>query len=211
MKIAVQMKRKRKKYHQKAFIGVNGADEDVHVVAPAEFGQRYFNFLHIGAFDRLRQTHFRVAVERVDDLPSQQDSDVDRQQHSDHHEELVIFNSLPRREGKKREREKRDGNSLVDLNANFSTTHLLVELDVGEDGVDAPRFGEHGAEGEREAGHQGPDARRADHRQRRLARQVRIQAEQDDARVRQQAADDDHVVQVGTRHFDVSATFESIG
>ena len=33
---------------------------------------------------------------------------------------------------------------------------LLVELYVGEDGVDPPCFGEHGAEGEGEAGHQGP-------------------------------------------------------
>ena len=33
---------------------------------------------------------------------------------------------------------------------------LLVELDIGEDGVDAPGLGEHGAEGEGEAGHEDP-------------------------------------------------------
>ena len=81
--------------------------------------------------------------------------------------------------------------------------HLLVEFDVSEDGVDAPRFGEHGTKGQREAGHQSPDAGRTNHRQRRFAGQSRVQAEQNDARVRQKAADDDHVVQVRAGHFDV--------
>ena len=119
---------------------------------------------------------FGLAVEWVYDLPSGQDGDVDGEQDADDHEELVVL----------------DG--------------LLVEFDVGEDRMDAPRLGEHGAECQREAGHQRPDAGRADDGQGRLARQVRVQSQEDDARVSQQAADDDHVVQVRTRHFDVPAT-----
>jgi len=34
--------------------------------------------------------------------------------------------------------------------------YLLIELDVGEYGMDAPRFREHGAKGQRETGHQQP-------------------------------------------------------
>ncbi len=46
--------------------------------------------------------------------------------------------------------------------------HLLVELDIGEYGVDAPGLGEHGAEGEGEAGHQNPGLPRAHVGKRRL-------------------------------------------
>ena len=69
--------------------------------------------------------------------------------------------------------------------------------------MNSPRFREHGAEGQCETGHQSPNSGRTDDRQRRLACQVRVQSQQDDARISQQTANDDHVVQVGTRHFDV--------
>lgn len=66
--------------------------------------------------------------------------------------------------------------------------------------MDPPGFGEHGAEGQGEAGHQEPRPRRADVRKGRDARQLRVQAEKDDAAVRQHAADDYEVVQVRRRH-----------
>ena len=102
----------------------------------------------------------------------------------------VKSHSRSRREGRRIQKEQ---------------NHLLVEFDVGENGVNAPRFGKHGSKGERESGHQRPNTCRADVRKRRFAGQTRVQAQQNDARVRQQASDDDHIVQVRTRHFDVSA------
>lgn len=76
----------------------------------------------------------------------------------------------------------------------FPRANLLVQFDIREDGVDAPGFGEHGAEGEREAGHEGPDPSRANDGQGGFPREVRVQSQEDHARVGEQTADDDEIV-----------------
>lgn len=91
-----------------------------------------------------------------------------------------------------------------------ASPYLLIELHVGEYGVYAPRFREHGAEGQRETGHQQPRSGRANIRERRHARQLRIQSEKDNAAVGQHAADDNEVVQMRRRHFDVSAIYRAM-
>lgn len=70
--------------------------------------------------------------------------------------------------------------------------------------MDSPRLAEHGAEGQREAGHQGPGPGRADVREGVDAGQAGVEAEEDDAGVGQHAADDDQVVELRTRHLDVA-------
>lgn len=95
--------------------------------------------------ERLRRTYvgfqkFCFTIERVDDLPGGEDGDIDGEQDTNDHEELVVFNGF------------------------------LIEFDIGENGVDTPSFGEHGTKGEREAGHQCPNTRRADDGQSRFTR-----------------------------------------
>ena len=68
-----------------------------------------------------------------------------------------------------------------------------------------PSLGEHGAEGQGEAGHEEPRPSRADVREGGDTRQLRVQTQEDHAAVRQHAADDDEVVQVGRRHLYVPA------
>lgn len=75
--------------------------------------------------------------------------------------------------------------------------YLLVELDVSEYGMHPPCLAEHGTEGQREPGHQQPRASRADVGETLDRGQSRVEAKEDDAAVRQHAADDDRVVQVG--------------
>ncbi len=75
--------------------------------------------------------------------------------------------------------------------------------------MNPPRLGEHGAEGQGEAGHEDPRPRRADVRKRLDARQLRVKAEEDDARVGQDAPEDDQVVQVRAGHLDVPTIRET--
>ena len=55
-------------------------------------------FVLSGTADRvityIRCQQFSFPEERIDDLPGGQDGDVDGQQHSDHHEQLVILDGL---------------------------------------------------------------------------------------------------------------------
>ena len=55
--------------------------------------------------------------------------------------------------------------------------HFLVELHIGEDGMDPPSFAEHGAEAQGESRHEDPSASRANVGERVLAGHVGIQAE----------------------------------
>lgn len=84
------------------------------------------------------------------------------------------------------------------------STDLLVQLDVGEDGVHSPGLGEHGSEGEGEAGHQEPGTRCADVRERLLAGKPRVQAQEYNTAVRQHAAHYDQVVEVRAGHLYIS-------
>lgn len=68
--------------------------------------------------------------------------------------------------------------------------HLLIELDVGEYRVHPPCLGEHGPEGQREACHQKPRPGCADVWEGLLAGQSGVQTQEDDATVRQHAAND---------------------
>lgn len=84
------------------------------------------------------------------------------------------------------------------------TRYLLVQLHVGEDRVHPPRLAKHGPEAERESRHQDPRSSRADVRKGLFAGQVRVESEEDDRHVGQDAADDDQIVHVGRRHLDLS-------
>lgn len=68
-----------------------------------------------------------------------------------------------------------------------------------------PGLGEHGAERQRETGHEQPRARRANVREHVHAGHLAVQAQEHDAAVRQHGADDDQVVQVRAGHFYVPA------
>ena len=82
---------------------------------------------------------------------------------------------------------------------------LLVQLDVGEDGVDPPGLAEHGPEGEGEAAHQDPRPAGADVGEGLDRGHVGVQAEEDDRGVGQDAPDDDQVVHVRGAHLDLPA------
>ena len=122
----------------------------------------------------VRSEFLGFPVEWVHDLPRGQRYDVDHHEGADDQVELVVLH------------------------------HLLVQLHVGEDGVDAPSLAEHGAKAEREARHQDPGPRRAYVREGRDAGEVGVEAEQDDGGVREDAADDDEVVHVGRGHLDLA-------
>lgn len=70
-------------------------------------------------------------------------------------------------------------------------TYLLVELEVGEYRVDAPRFREHGAKGQTKAGHEEPRAGRANVWESGDTTKATVQAQEYDAHVGEHAADDD--------------------
>lgn len=114
-------------------------------------------------------------VERIKILPDNENADVECEQNEDNHEQFVVLD------------------------------HFLVQLDVGKDGVDSKGFAEHRAEGQGETGHQNPGARVADVGKIVLAREARVEAENDHTGEGEDAADDDEIVQVGTGHLDVSA------
>ena len=84
--------------------------------------------------------------------------------------------------------------------------YLFVDFDVSEDGVDAPRFGEHGAEGEREARHEKPRSPCANVGEEGDRGQLTVQPQENDTHVGEHAAHDDQVVQVRTGHFDIPET-----
>ena len=81
--------------------------------------------------------------------------------------------------------------------------HFLIELYVGKDGVDTPGFAKHRPEAEGETRHQNPGTRRANIGKRLGARQVRVEAQNDDGSISEDAANDDQIIHVRRRHFDV--------
>lgn len=72
-----------------------------------------------------------------------------------------------------------------------------------------PSFREHRAERQREPGHQQPRARRAYVREHVHAGHPAVEAQEQDAGVRQNGANDYQVVQVRARHFYVPETFRT--
>lgn len=115
----------------------------------------------------------RVTVERIGDLPRRHDGDVNGQQHANDDEQLVIFDDF------------------------------LVQLQISENRVNSPRLREHRAESETEPSHQQPSTRGADVGEGGDAAEAAVHSQENYAQVRQHAADDDQIIQVRTRHFDV--------
>jgi hypothetical protein len=74
--------------------------------------------------------------------------------------------------------------------------------------VNSPRFREHCTEGESESSHQEPSTSGADVRKGSNATQAAVKTQENDTQVSQNATDDDEVVQVGTRHFNVTLITE---
>lgn len=66
-----------------------------------------------------------------------------------------------------------------------------------------PCFREHCAEGKTESGHQQPSTRGTDVGEGGDAAESTVHSEEYNAQIRQHAADDNQIIQVWTRHFDV--------
>ena len=81
---------------------------------------------------------------------------------------------------------------------------LFVQLDVGKDGMNAPGFREHRAEGESEARHEDPGLDGADVSEGGLRGERRVEAEDDHSGVAEQTADYYQIIQIWRRHLDLS-------
>ena len=129
---------------------------------------------YVWAYTHIRLQLFGFSVEWIHYLPCSHCDDIDAHEKADDQIKLRVFH------------------------------HFLIELYVGEDGVDPPRFAEHRTKTKGESWHQDPSTRRANVWKRVCRRHVGVEAEHDDGGVGEDAANDDQIIHVGRRHFDVS-------